>query len=90
MAYVHPFPTYLVVTHWVSTVLYAQRACMDQMPDVVLTHLLLPQDDLFEWHFTIRGPKDTEFEGGLYHGRILLPAEFPYRPPDIIFLTVRN
>jgi len=48
------------------------------------------QDDLFEWHFTIRGPKDTEFDGGIYHGRILLPAEFPYRPPDIIFLTVRN
>lgn len=54
-----------------------------------LTFALL-QDNLFEWHFTIRGPKDTEFEGGVYHGRILFPSDYPYRPPDIVFLTVRK
>jgi len=42
---------------------------------------------MFEWHFTIRGAEETDFEGGLYHGRILLPAEYPYKPPHIIFLT---
>ena len=26
-----------------------------------------------DWHCTIRGPSDTEFEGGLYHARIVLP-----------------
>jgi len=26
------------------------------------------QDNIFEWHFTIRGPTDTEFQGGIYHG----------------------
>lgn len=45
------------------------------------------EDNMFEWHFTIRGPPDTEFEGGCYHGRILLPADYPFKPPDIIFLT---
>jgi len=30
------------------------------------------EDNMFEWHFTIRGPPDTEFEGGCYHGRILV------------------
>eukprot|EP01122_Echinamoeba_exundans_P012990 TRINITY_DN5593_c0_g1_i1.p1 TRINITY_DN5593_c0_g1~~TRINITY_DN5593_c0_g1_i1.p1 ORF type:complete len:331 (-),score=58.67 TRINITY_DN5593_c0_g1_i1:90-1082(-) len=45
------------------------------------------EDNIFEWHFTIRGPRETEFEGGVYHGRILLPAEYPYKPPDIVFLT---
>lgn len=54
-----------------------------------LTFNLL-QDNLFEWHFTIRGPKDTEFDGGVYHGRILFPSDYPYRPPDIVFLTVRK
>lgn len=29
-------------------------------------------DNMFDWHFTIRGPRDTEFEGGIYHGRIVL------------------
>jgi len=40
-----------------------------------------------EWHCTLRGPPGTEFEGGLYHFRILLPAEYPFRPPSILMLT---
>jgi len=35
----------------------------------------------------MRGPKNTEFEGGVYHGKIILPSEYPLKPPDIIFLT---
>jgi ubiquitin-conjugating enzyme E2 J1 len=50
---------------------------------------LLPQDNLFEWHFTLRGAPGTDFEGGRYHGRILLPSDYPFKPPDIILLTVR-
>lgn len=46
------------------------------------------EDNLFEWHFTVRGPPNTEFEGGLYHGRILLPSQYPMQPPNIILLTV--
>ncbi|KAF5842646.1 hypothetical protein DUNSADRAFT_6116 [Dunaliella salina] len=45
------------------------------------------ETDIFEWHFVIRGPPDTEFEGGLYHGRILLPAEYPFKPPAFMMLT---
>ncbi|KAI0781154.1 ubiquitin-conjugating enzyme/RWD-like protein [Trametes elegans] len=45
------------------------------------------EDDIFEWHCTIRGPPGTEFEGGLYHFRILLPSEYPFRPPAIMMLT---
>ncbi|KAJ3482632.1 hypothetical protein NLI96_g6857 [Meripilus lineatus] len=40
-----------------------------------------------EWHCTIRGTPGTEFEGGLYHFRILLPSEYPFRPPSIMMLT---
>jgi len=45
------------------------------------------EDDFFEWHFTVRGPTATEFAGGLYHGRILLPPEYPFKPPSILMLT---
>lgn len=45
------------------------------------------EDNLFEWHFTIRGPADSEFNGGIYHGRIILPPEYPMKPPSIIVLT---
>jgi len=45
------------------------------------------EDNLFEWHFTIRGPADTPFAKGIYHGRISLPADYPMKPPNIFFLT---
>ncbi|KAK4053674.1 hypothetical protein OIV83_001330 [Microbotryomycetes sp. JL201] len=44
------------------------------------------EDDLFQWHFTIRGP-GAEFEGGIYHGRIVLPSDYPFKPPEIYLST---
>nr|XP_008117681.1 PREDICTED: ubiquitin-conjugating enzyme E2 J1 isoform X1 [Anolis carolinensis] len=48
------------------------------------------EDNLFEWHFTVRGPPDSDFDGGVYHGRIVLPPEYPMKPPSIILLTVNG
>ncbi|GBG75033.1 hypothetical protein CBR_g19546 [Chara braunii] len=45
------------------------------------------EDNIFEWHFAIRGPRDSEFEGGIYHGRIILPSEYPFKPPTFMLLT---
>ncbi|KAI4334960.1 hypothetical protein L6164_013655 [Bauhinia variegata] len=45
------------------------------------------EENIFEWQFAIRGPRDTEFEGGIYHGRIQLPAEYPFKPPSFMLLT---
>lgn len=45
------------------------------------------QDNIFEWHYTLRGPSGTEFANGLYHGRIQLPAEYPFRPPNMMVMT---
>lgn len=39
------------------------------------------------WHFTIRGPLGTDYEGGLYHGQIELPSQYPFKPPKIMLLT---
>jgi len=47
-------------------------------------------ENLFEWHFTVRGPPDTEFSDGRYHGRITLPPEYPMKPPSIILLTANG
>ena len=52
--------------------------------DVVAAPL---DDNLFEWHFTVRGPPSSPYAGGLYHGRVLLPSNYPFRPPDIVMLT---
>ncbi|XP_074652077.1 uncharacterized protein LOC141906682 isoform X2 [Tubulanus polymorphus] len=45
------------------------------------------EDNIFEWHFTIRGPMESDFNDGIYHGRIVLPPEYPMKPPSIILLT---
>ncbi|KAF2148185.1 UBC-like protein [Myriangium duriaei CBS 260.36] len=46
------------------------------------------ETDLFEWHFTIRGPPaPSAFSDGVYHGRIRLPPSYPLRPPSFRFLT---
>lgn len=47
----------------------------------------LTDEDPFEWHFTMKGPVDSEFEGGAYHGRIVLPRNYPYGPPCVMLLT---
>lgn len=55
-------------------------------PDPSLTASPL-ETNLFEWHFTIAGPPSTPYEGGIYHGRIVLPSTYPLRPPSFRFLT---
>ncbi|KAI0024551.1 ubiquitin-conjugating enzyme/RWD-like protein [Xylariomycetidae sp. FL0641] len=45
------------------------------------------ESDLFEWHFTLRGPPASPFADGLYHGRIVLPPTYPLRPPMFRFVT---
>ncbi|OAP62612.1 hypothetical protein AYL99_01839 [Fonsecaea erecta] len=44
--------------------------------------------DLHEWHFTLLGPPSpAPYAGGMYHGRITLPATYPLKPPNFRFLT---
>jgi len=45
------------------------------------------KEEIHVWHFTIKGPPDTEFEGGIYHGKIELPFDYPLKPPALYFLT---
>ncbi|CAM1508522.1 Fc.00g053700.m01.CDS01 [Cosmosporella sp. VM-42] len=45
------------------------------------------ESDFFEWHFTLRGPPNSVYSEGLYHGRIVLPPTYPLRPPSFRFMT---
>ena len=46
-----------------------------------------PSDNLLVWHFVVTGPKGTPYEGGVYHGKLLFPPTYPYKPPGIVMLT---
>lgn len=48
---------------------------------------LQPVGNMFEWHFTFLGAKDSPFEGGLYHGSITLPPDYPQSGPSVRLLT---
>ncbi|KAJ7483453.1 UBC-like protein [Mycena latifolia] len=45
------------------------------------------EKNILTWNFLIRGPADSPFAGGEYHGVLQFPAEYPFKPPGIKMLT---
>ncbi|CAK0780972.1 Ubiquitin-conjugating enzyme E2 34 [Coccomyxa viridis] len=43
--------------------------------------------NILEWHYAIEGSSDTEYEGGVYHGKVVFSPQYPYKPPSILMLT---
>ncbi|KAF6256057.1 ubiquitin-conjugating enzyme/RWD-like protein [Scenedesmus sp. NREL 46B-D3] len=43
--------------------------------------------NLLEWHFVLEGAKGTDFEGGVYHGKLVFPPNYPFKPPSISMST---
>jgi len=49
--------------------------------------IVKPSEDLHVWYFIIHGLIDTDYQDGMYIGKVLLPDKYPFSPPDFIFLT---
>jgi len=48
------------------------------------------ESNILEWHYVLEGPTDdpkSPYTGGIYHGKIIFPKEYPYKPPGVIMLT---
>ncbi|KAF8842332.1 ubiquitin-conjugating enzyme E2 6 [Paxillus ammoniavirescens] len=45
------------------------------------------EKNILTWNYLIRGPPDSPFAGGEYHGILLFPAEYPFKPPGIKMFT---
>ena len=43
--------------------------------------------NLLQWHFSVMGPPNSDYAGGVYHGRVLLPKTYPASPPRIQVYT---
>lgn len=41
------------------------------------------EDNVLEWHFILRGPPDTPYDGGEYWGQLLFPSDYPFKPPYV-------
>ncbi|XP_028901676.1 ubiquitin-conjugating enzyme E2 J2 isoform X1 [Zeugodacus cucurbitae] len=44
-------------------------------------------NNILEWHYVVKGPANTPYYGGYYHGTLVFPREFPFKPPSIYMLT---
>lgn len=60
------------------------RIKKDPVPYIVAEPL---PSNLLEWHYVVRGPEDSLYKGGLYHGKLVFPSEFPFKPPSIYMIT---
>jgi ubiquitin-conjugating enzyme E2 J2 len=43
--------------------------------------------DILEWHYIITGPPDTPYDEGQYHGMLIFPSTYPFKPPGIKMIT---
>lgn len=48
---------------------------------------LVNEDNMFEWEVAIFGPPETLYQGGYFKARVTFPADYPYNPPALKFLT---
>jgi len=45
------------------------------------------EKNILNWNYLIRGPPDSPYAGGEYHGVLMFPPEYPFKPPGIKMYT---
>lgn len=48
------------------------------------------ESNILEWHYVVEGPTDdpkSPYAGGIYHGKLIFPRDYPYKPPGVLMLT---
>jgi ubiquitin-conjugating enzyme E2 J2 len=45
------------------------------------------ESNILEMHYVIEGSKGSPYEGGVYHGKLVFPKEYPLKPPGVMMYT---
>jgi len=45
------------------------------------------ESNILKWHYAIRGPTETPYQGGVYVGKLVFPSEYPMKAPSVYMLT---
>uniref|UniRef100_A0A914HFA5 Ubiquitin-conjugating enzyme E2 J2 n=2 Tax=Globodera TaxID=31242 RepID=A0A914HFA5_GLORO len=61
-----------------------QKLIRDPVPYAIAAPL---PSNILEWHYVVTGAPETPYEGGYYHGKLIFPQDFPFRPPSIYMIT---
>jgi ubiquitin-conjugating enzyme E2 J2 len=56
----------------------------DPVPYIVATP---SPANILEWHYAVRGPPESPYDSGIYHGKLVFPHDYPFKPPSIYMLT---
>ena len=72
---------------WVKGRLITSASTKRQSADCQFICLGPLATNLRHWHFSFRGVKNSLYESGIYHGRILLPKDCPATPPRVQLWT---
>lgn len=55
-----------------------------QSPRIVVMPM---ENNILQMHYVIEGSEDSPFKGGVYHGKLIFPKDYPLKPPSVMMLT---
>lgn len=64
-----------------------ELAIMQKDPPPNVSAAPVDESDLYKWQAIIFGPADSIYAGGVFKLSIVFPADYPFKPPRIEFLT---
>jgi len=64
-----------------------EKSQLDKDPLEYATIELVNEDDIHNWRVKMIGPDNTPYAGGLFTLSVEFPAQYPFKPPKVRFVT---